>query len=92
VEQVLDIFHAELSLTMRQCGTPSIAEIGRASILRNGMGSKDRSASNPASNVLSTFSFPWHSFTYPAPPLEFLQPAVILKSNAFRPPGALASF
>jgi 4-hydroxymandelate oxidase len=36
VEQVLDIFHAELSLTMRQCGTPSIAQIGRASILRNG--------------------------------------------------------
>lgn len=37
VEQVLDILRAELTLTMRQCGTPSIAEIGRASILRNGM-------------------------------------------------------
>jgi 4-hydroxymandelate oxidase len=37
VEQVLDIFRAELTLTMRQCGTPSIAQIGRSSILRNGM-------------------------------------------------------
>jgi isopentenyl diphosphate isomerase/L-lactate dehydrogenase-like FMN-dependent dehydrogenase len=36
VEQVLDIFRAELTLTMRQCGTPSIAQVGRASILRNG--------------------------------------------------------
>jgi len=36
VEQVLEIFRAELSLTMRQCGTPSIEQIGRASILRNG--------------------------------------------------------
>jgi isopentenyl diphosphate isomerase/L-lactate dehydrogenase-like FMN-dependent dehydrogenase len=36
VEQVLDIFRAELALPMRQCGTPSIAQIGRASILRNG--------------------------------------------------------
>src|SRR5260370_22412828 len=36
VEQVLDIFRAELTLTMRQCGTPSIAQIGRASILKNG--------------------------------------------------------
>ena len=36
VEQVLDIFRTELSLTMRQCGTPSIEQIGRASILRNG--------------------------------------------------------
>ncbi|HUJ51695.1 MAG TPA: alpha-hydroxy acid oxidase [Bryobacteraceae bacterium] len=36
VEQVLDILHAELTLTMRQCGTPSIAQIARASILRNG--------------------------------------------------------
>ncbi len=36
VEKVLDIYRAELSLTMRQCGTPSIAQIGRASILRNG--------------------------------------------------------
>ncbi len=30
VERVLDIFHAELLLTMRQCGTRSIAEITRA--------------------------------------------------------------
>lgn len=37
VEQILDIYRAELTLTMRQCGTPSIAQIGRASILRNGM-------------------------------------------------------
>jgi 4-hydroxymandelate oxidase len=36
VEGVLDILRAELTLTMRQCGTPSIAEITRASILRNG--------------------------------------------------------
>jgi 4-hydroxymandelate oxidase len=36
VEQVLDILRAELTLIMRQCGTPSIAQIGRASILRNG--------------------------------------------------------
>jgi len=36
VEQILDIFRAELTLTMRQCGTPSIAQISRASILRNG--------------------------------------------------------
>ncbi len=36
VEQVLDILRAELTLTMRQCGTPSIARIGRTSILRNG--------------------------------------------------------
>ena len=37
VERILDIFRAELTLTMRQCGTPTIAQIGRASILRNGM-------------------------------------------------------
>jgi 4-hydroxymandelate oxidase len=36
VERVLDIFRAELSLTMRQCGTPSIPQIGRTSILRAG--------------------------------------------------------
>ncbi len=36
VEQVLDILRAELTLTVRQCGTPTIAEISRASILRNG--------------------------------------------------------
>lgn len=32
VERVLDILHAELQLTMRQCGTPTIAEISRASV------------------------------------------------------------
>lgn len=36
VERILDIFRAELTLTMRQCGTPTIAQIGRASVLRNG--------------------------------------------------------
>jgi 4-hydroxymandelate oxidase len=36
VEKVLDILRAELTLTMRQCGTPTIAQITRASILRNG--------------------------------------------------------
>ena len=36
VEQVLDIFRAELTLTMRQCGTPSVKQISRASVLRNG--------------------------------------------------------
>jgi isopentenyl diphosphate isomerase/L-lactate dehydrogenase-like FMN-dependent dehydrogenase len=36
VERVLDIFRGELSLTMRQCGTPTIAQITRNSILRNG--------------------------------------------------------
>jgi 4-hydroxymandelate oxidase len=37
VERVLDILRAELTLTMRQFGTPSIAQITRASILRNGV-------------------------------------------------------
>jgi 4-hydroxymandelate oxidase len=37
VEQVLDILRAELTLTMRQCGTPSLAQVSRTSILRNGM-------------------------------------------------------
>jgi isopentenyl diphosphate isomerase/L-lactate dehydrogenase-like FMN-dependent dehydrogenase len=37
VERVLDILREELSLTMRQCGTPTLAQITRASILRNGM-------------------------------------------------------
>jgi 4-hydroxymandelate oxidase len=37
VEKVLDMLRAELSLTMRQCGTPSIAQITRAAVLRNGM-------------------------------------------------------
>lgn len=36
VERVLDILRAELTLTMRQCGTPSVAQITRASVLRNG--------------------------------------------------------
>ncbi len=36
VERVLDIFRAELTLTMRQCGTPSIPQISRPSILRTG--------------------------------------------------------
>jgi len=36
VERVLDIYRAELSLVMRQCGTPTIAQITRASVLRNG--------------------------------------------------------
>jgi isopentenyl diphosphate isomerase/L-lactate dehydrogenase-like FMN-dependent dehydrogenase len=34
VERVLEILRAELTLTMRQCGTPSIAKITRASVLR----------------------------------------------------------
>jgi isopentenyl diphosphate isomerase/L-lactate dehydrogenase-like FMN-dependent dehydrogenase len=33
VERVLDILHAELQLTMRECGTPSINQITRASIM-----------------------------------------------------------
>lgn len=37
VERVLDIMRAELTLTMRQCGTPSIAQVTRASVLRNGI-------------------------------------------------------
>ena len=36
VERVLEILRAELTLTMRQCGTPSIAKITRASVLRQG--------------------------------------------------------
>jgi 4-hydroxymandelate oxidase len=32
VERVLDILHAELQRTMRQCGTPAIAQITRASV------------------------------------------------------------
>ena len=32
VERVLDIMNAELALTMRQCGTPSIAQIKRSSV------------------------------------------------------------
>ncbi len=37
VERVLDILRAELTLMMRQCGTPAIAQITRASVLRNGL-------------------------------------------------------
>lgn len=36
VERVLDIYRAELQLVMRQCGTPTIAQITRAAVLRNG--------------------------------------------------------
>jgi 4-hydroxymandelate oxidase len=32
VERVLDILHTELLMTMRQCGTPTIAQITRASV------------------------------------------------------------
>jgi len=32
VERVLDILHRELQMTMRQCGTPTIAQITRASV------------------------------------------------------------
>lgn len=34
VERVLDILNAELNLTMRQCGTPSLAQITKAHIRR----------------------------------------------------------
>jgi 4-hydroxymandelate oxidase len=37
VERGLEILRSELSLTMRQCGIPSVAQITRASVLRNGM-------------------------------------------------------
>lgn len=37
VEKVLDILRAELELIMRQCGTPSIQQITRAAVLRNGL-------------------------------------------------------
>jgi 4-hydroxymandelate oxidase len=33
VEQVLDILRAELAMTMRQCGTPSIRQVTRASVV-----------------------------------------------------------
>ena len=36
VERVLEILRAELTLTMRQCGLPSIAQITRASVLNHG--------------------------------------------------------
>jgi len=38
VERVLDILRTELQLVMRQCGTPSIAQISRAAIVRSGSG------------------------------------------------------
>jgi 4-hydroxymandelate oxidase len=37
IERVLDILRAELTLIMRQCGTPTIVQINRASILRDGL-------------------------------------------------------
>jgi isopentenyl diphosphate isomerase/L-lactate dehydrogenase-like FMN-dependent dehydrogenase len=37
VERVLDILRAELALIMRQCGTPSIAQINRAYVVRDGV-------------------------------------------------------
>jgi isopentenyl diphosphate isomerase/L-lactate dehydrogenase-like FMN-dependent dehydrogenase len=37
VERVLEILRAELTLTMRQCGTPAIAKITRSAILRQGV-------------------------------------------------------
>ena len=36
VERVLEILRAELTLVMRQCGTPTIGQITRAAVLRNG--------------------------------------------------------
>jgi 4-hydroxymandelate oxidase len=36
VERVLDILRAELTLTMRQCGIPSVEKITRASVLNRG--------------------------------------------------------
>ena len=36
VERVLDILRAELTLTMRQCGTTSIKDIGASSVVRRG--------------------------------------------------------
>src|SRR5579883_187047 len=32
VEKVLDLLHAELAMTMRQCGTPSVQQITRAAV------------------------------------------------------------
>ena len=37
VERVLDILRAELTLTMRQLGTPVMEQVTRASVLRNGV-------------------------------------------------------
>jgi len=36
VERTLDILRAELSLVMRQCGTPAVVKISRDALLRNG--------------------------------------------------------
>jgi isopentenyl diphosphate isomerase/L-lactate dehydrogenase-like FMN-dependent dehydrogenase len=36
VERVLQILRAELALTMRHCGTPTVAQIPRSAVLRNG--------------------------------------------------------
>jgi isopentenyl diphosphate isomerase/L-lactate dehydrogenase-like FMN-dependent dehydrogenase len=36
VERALEIMRAELTLTMRQCGTPTIPQITRTSVLRDG--------------------------------------------------------
>jgi isopentenyl diphosphate isomerase/L-lactate dehydrogenase-like FMN-dependent dehydrogenase len=38
VERVLDLMHAEFELVMKQCGTRSIAEIGRSSIVMSAAG------------------------------------------------------
>ncbi len=38
VERVLDILRAELQMTMKQCGTPAIAQITRASVAKVGWG------------------------------------------------------
>ncbi len=35
IERVLDILNAELQLTMKQCGTPAVKQITRASIMTN---------------------------------------------------------
>lgn len=37
VERVLEILRAELTLIMRQCGTPSVAKVTRAAVLRQGV-------------------------------------------------------
>jgi len=38
VERVLEILRAELQMTMKQCGTPSIAQITPASVVKAGGG------------------------------------------------------
>jgi 4-hydroxymandelate oxidase len=37
VERVIDILRAELAMTMRQCGAATIAQITKASVMRNGV-------------------------------------------------------